>query len=63
MRKGRVFLDLLTPLDADISIDEGLRRMLRRLVRITCAKAGLLVFDPPRASRLMVTASTRANMR
>ncbi len=61
MRKGRVFLDLLAPLDADISIDEGLRRMLRRLVRITRAKAGLLVFDPPRRSRLMVTASTRAS--
>ena len=61
MKKGRVFLDLLAPLDADISIDEGLRQMLRRLVRITRAKAGLLVFDPPRGGRLTVTASTRAS--
>jgi two-component system, NtrC family, sensor kinase len=58
---GRVFLDLLPPLDADISIDEGLTRMLRRFVRITGAKAGLLAFDPPRRSRLVVTASTRAS--
>ncbi|MGH7333639.1 MAG: GAF domain-containing protein [Candidatus Rokuibacteriota bacterium] len=59
MKIGRVFVDLLAPLDADISIEEGLARLLRRLVRVTGAKAGLLAFDPPRGGRLVVTASTR----
>jgi signal transduction histidine kinase len=57
---SRVFVDLLAPLDADISIGEGLTLMLRRLVRTTGANAGLLAFDPPRGRRLVVTASARA---
>jgi len=61
MTIGRVFVDLLAPLDADISIEEGLARMLRRLVGMTGARAGLLAFDPPRGGRLVVTASTRAS--
>jgi two-component system NtrC family sensor kinase len=56
---GRVFIDLLAPLDADLSLDEGLTRILRRLVRLTGAGAGLLAFEPPRGHRLLVTASAR----
>ena len=36
---GRVFLDLLSPLSADIPFEEGLSRALQRLVRTTGASA------------------------
>jgi two-component system NtrC family sensor kinase len=56
MKIGRVFPDLLTPLGAAASIDDGLMRMLRRLVALTGARAGALVFRPPRDRRIVVTA-------
>ena len=60
MKIGRVFLDLLSPLSADIPFEEGLTRTLRRLVRITGAAAGLLAFQPPRGHLVTVTATARA---
>jgi PAS domain S-box-containing protein len=48
MKIGRVFPDLLTPLDTTASIEDKLARTLRRLVKLTGATAGALVFRPPR---------------
>jgi GAF domain-containing protein/nitrogen-specific signal transduction histidine kinase len=56
---GRVFPDLLTPLGAAGSVEEGLARTLSRLVRLTASTAGILVFRPPRASAVVVTAGAR----
>ncbi|MBI1735547.1 MAG: GAF domain-containing protein [Candidatus Rokubacteria bacterium] len=59
MKIGRVFPDLLTPLGAAASIDDGLARTLRRLVALTGARAGALVFRPPRDRRIVVTAGAK----
>jgi signal transduction histidine kinase len=48
MKIGSVFPDLLTPLDTRASLDDTLARALRRLVRLTGATAGALVFRPQR---------------
>ena len=48
MKIGSVFPDLLTPLDTNASIDDTLARTLRRVVKLTGATAGALVFRPPR---------------
>jgi two-component system, NtrC family, sensor kinase len=48
MKIGSVFPDLLTPLDTTASLDDTLARALRRLVRLTGATAGALVFRPQR---------------
>ncbi len=47
MKIGRVFPDLLTPLDSTASIDDTLARTLRRVVKLTGATGGGLVFRPP----------------
>ena len=54
MKIGSVFPDLLTPLDAAASIDDTLVRTLRRVVKLTGATAGALVFRPPRQQPLGV---------
>jgi two-component system, NtrC family, sensor kinase len=51
---GSVFPDLLTPLDPGASIDDTLARTLRRVVKLTGATAGALVFRPPRREPLGV---------
>jgi signal transduction histidine kinase/putative methionine-R-sulfoxide reductase with GAF domain len=56
MKIGSVFPDLLTPLDPDASIDDTLARALRRVVKLTGATAGALVFRPPRREPLGVLA-------
>ena len=55
MKIGSVFPDLLAPLDTDASIDAALARTLRRVVKLTGATAGALVFRPPRRAPLAVT--------
>ena len=54
MKIGSVFPDLLTPLDPGASIDNTLARTLRRVVKLTGATAGALVFRPPRREPLGV---------
>ena len=56
MKIGSVFPDLLTPLDPAASIDDTLARALRRVVKLTGATAGALVFRPPRREPLGVHA-------
>jgi two-component system, NtrC family, sensor kinase len=63
MKIGRVFPDLLTPLGSAQSIEQGLERTLRRLVALTGAAAGALVFRPPHAEPIVVTAGPRASAR
>jgi two-component system, NtrC family, sensor kinase len=60
MKIGRVFPDLLRTLGTAASVEEGLRRMLRRLVGLTAASGGVLVFRPPRGPAHEVTAARRA---
>ncbi|MBI2158121.1 MAG: GAF domain-containing protein [Candidatus Rokubacteria bacterium] len=59
MKIGRVFPDLLTPLSTAASVEEGLRRTLARLVGLTGASAGALLFTPPREAPIVVTAGAR----
>jgi two-component system NtrC family sensor kinase len=59
MKIGRVFPDLLTPLGSAESIEQGLDRMLRRLVTLTRAAGGALRFDPPRGEPIVVVAGPR----
>ncbi|MBI4636504.1 MAG: GAF domain-containing protein [Candidatus Rokubacteria bacterium] len=59
MKIGRVFPDLLAPLGAAGSIEEALARTLRRLVGLTGARAGALVFRPAGGEPVVVTAGTR----
>ena len=47
MKIGRVFPDLLTPLGAAASIEDGLTLTLKRLLALTDAVAGALAFRPP----------------
>jgi GAF domain len=49
MRPERVFLDLLTPLGAAATIEDGLALTLRRLLVRTDTVAGALAFRPPSA--------------
>jgi two-component system, NtrC family, sensor kinase len=58
MKIGSVFPDLLTPLDAAVSIEATLARALRRVVKLTGASAGALVFRPPRQPALAVSAGS-----
>jgi two-component system NtrC family sensor kinase len=57
---GRVFPDLLTPLGAASSIEEGLEHTLRRLVELIGARAGALAFRPQRERAVVVTSGVRA---
>ena len=59
MKIGRVFPELLRPLAAAASLEAGLDRTVRRIVRLTGAAGGLLVFRPPRGSPIVVTAGAR----
>jgi GAF domain-containing protein len=59
MKIGRVFPDLLTPLVAADSVEEGLARTVRRLAALTGATAGALAFRPPGSDTIVVTAGTR----
>jgi two-component system, NtrC family, sensor kinase len=56
---GRVFPDLLTPLAAAGSVEEGLAHTLSRVVRLTASTAGILVYRPSRAPAVTVTAGAR----
>jgi two-component system, NtrC family, sensor kinase len=47
MKIGRLFPDLLTPLGAAASIEDGLTLTLKRLLALTDAVAGALAFRPP----------------
>ena len=58
-RIGRVFPDLLRALAAATSVEDGLRRTLRRLVLLTGATGGMLVFEPPRGAVVEVAAGPR----
>src|SRR5439155_13860051 len=51
----KVFPDLLRPLSTAASLEAGLQRTLRRIVRTTHAVGGLLVFRPPRREPITVT--------
>jgi GAF domain-containing protein len=53
MKIGRVFPDLLTPLGAASSLEQGLAHTLRRLVGLTSATAGALVFRPERGTPIV----------
>src|SRR5437660_9715781 len=53
------FADLLTPLVGAPSIEEGLARTLRRVVTLTGAAAGAVVFSPPHAKPIAATAGPR----
>ena len=48
MKIGHVFPDLLRGLGTAASVEDGLRLMVRRLVRLTGAEGGALRFQPPR---------------
>jgi len=56
---GNEFADLLTPLTAAASLEEGLGRALARLVEATGAQAGAIVVRPPRDEPVVVTAGAR----
>ena len=56
MKIGRVFPDLLTPLTRAASVEEGIERALTRLVGLTGATGGALLFRPPREEARVVTA-------
>src|SRR5438132_11536453 len=53
------FADLLTALVGAPSIEEGLARTLRRVVTLTGAAAGAVVFSPPHAKPIAATAGPR----
>jgi GAF domain-containing protein/nitrogen-specific signal transduction histidine kinase len=59
MKIGSVFPDLLTPLDTTASIDDKLARTLRRVVKLTGATAGALVFRPPRQQPIAAVVGAR----
>jgi GAF domain-containing protein len=56
---GNASADLLAPLTAAASLEEGLARALARLVEATGAQAGALVVRPPRDEAVVVTAGAR----
>jgi signal transduction histidine kinase len=53
-RNARVVPDLLTPLATAASLEAGLAQTLKRLVALTGASAGALVFRPPHAGPVLV---------
>jgi len=57
--KKSAFPALLTSLAAGGSLEDGLARALRRLVPLTGAAGGALVFHPPHAAPIVVTAGPR----
>ncbi|MEK7700766.1 MAG: GAF domain-containing protein [candidate division NC10 bacterium] len=59
MKVGRLSPDLLTPLMAAPSLEEGLARTLARLVGLSGAAAGALAVRPPRREPIVVTAGAR----
>src|SRR3989442_14956011 len=59
MTIGGAFPDLLTPLSSAASVEEGLAQTLGRLVELTGAAAGALVFTPPHEAPIVVTAGGR----
>jgi signal transduction histidine kinase/putative methionine-R-sulfoxide reductase with GAF domain len=54
-----IFPDLLRPLSTAASLEAGLDRTLRRIVRFSGADGGLLVFRPPLREPVVVIAKTR----
>jgi GAF domain-containing protein/nitrogen-specific signal transduction histidine kinase len=60
---GRLFPDLLARLGADASLDEGLERVLGRLLALTGARAGALAFRPAGGRGVVVTAAPSASAR
>src|SRR5882762_10375499 len=50
---------VLSSLAAGASLEEGLARALRRLVALTGAAGGALVFRPPHAAPIVVTTGAR----
>ena len=60
---ARVFPDLLRPLSTAASLEAGLDRTLRRIVRLTGAAGGVLVFRPPRREPIVVTAGVGCRVR
>jgi GAF domain-containing protein len=54
--KSAVTPDVLTPLATAVTLEEGLRLTLRRLVRSSGATAGALAFRPPRGEPVVVLA-------
>jgi GAF domain-containing protein len=56
---GKVFPDLLAPLDTAASLTEGLGLTLRRLVDLTGAAAGVLAFRPSRGQPVVVRQDRR----
>jgi two-component system NtrC family sensor kinase len=59
MKPPRVAPDLLTPLVAAESVEDGLAVTLRRLIAGLGASAGALAFRPPGAESVVVIAGTR----
>jgi len=61
----RVFPDLLRPLSTAASLEAGLQRTLRRIVRATHAIGGALIFRPPQREAIGVaaTGATRRPLR
>ena len=54
-KSARLVADLLTPLGTAGSLEAGLAQTLKRLVSLSGASAGALVFRPPRASAPVLT--------
>jgi signal transduction histidine kinase len=61
MKIGRVFADLLTPLGTASSIEDGLALTLRRLIALTGAGAGAVVFRAPRGPAIVVVRRPRGS--
>src|SRR5206468_10896854 len=59
MRLGRMAPDLLTPISAAASVEEGLAETLGRVVRVSGAAAGALAFRPRREPPIVVASGAR----
>src|SRR5437867_3173156 len=59
MRLGRMAPDLLTPISAAASVEEGLAETLGRVVRLSGAAAGALAFRPRREPPIVVASGAR----
>jgi two-component system, NtrC family, sensor kinase len=53
----RVFPELLRPLSTAASLEAGLERTLRLIIRFTGARGGLIIFRPPRREPVLATAT------
>src|SRR6267143_2252746 len=63
MRRGERVPDLLTSLAGAPSVEAGLAHTLRRLVALTGAAGGALLFRPPHAAPIAVAAGPRRRTR